>query len=142
MKMAPPHPNLVQSLHHILLRLHHSPYPHVPNPDGCEKRASVAVIIRVRPSYQHQLDASANRDGEEGSHLPTTLDGFFAQSWVQEGDPEILFIKRVGRVGDRWSGHVALPGGKRDPEDENDAVRFGSTLLVTLYLTKLGRSSS
>jgi 8-oxo-dGTP pyrophosphatase MutT (NUDIX family) len=39
---------------------------------------------------------------------------------VQEGDPELLFIKRAGRAGDRWSGHVALPGGKRDPEDEDD----------------------
>lgn len=34
--------------------------------------------------------------------------------------PEILFIKRTARKGDRWSGHVALPGGKRDPEDESD----------------------
>jgi 8-oxo-dGTP pyrophosphatase MutT (NUDIX family) len=23
-------------------------------------------------------------------------------------------------VGDKWNGHVALPGGKRDPEDEDD----------------------
>lgn len=39
---------------------------------------------------------------------------------MQHGDPELLFIKRASRVGDRWTGHVALPGGKRDPEDEND----------------------
>ncbi len=40
--------------------------------------------------------------------------------------PEILFIKRVDRAGDRWSGHMALPGGKRDAEDpslEATAVR-------------------
>lgn len=32
----------------------------------------------------------------------------------------MLFIKRAGRPGDRWSGHTALPGGKRDPEDADD----------------------
>jgi 8-oxo-dGTP pyrophosphatase MutT (NUDIX family) len=41
---------------------------------------------------------------------------------VKHGDPEILFIKRAARVGDKWNGHVALPGGKRDPEDGDDAV--------------------
>lgn len=39
-----------------------------------------------------------------------------SNKWV----PEVLFIKRTSRNGDRWSGHVALPGGKRDPEDESD----------------------
>jgi 8-oxo-dGTP pyrophosphatase MutT (NUDIX family) len=39
---------------------------------------------------------------------------------VQKGDPEVAFIKRAARVGDRWTSHVALPGGKRDPEDEDD----------------------
>jgi 8-oxo-dGTP pyrophosphatase MutT (NUDIX family) len=54
---------------------------------------------------------------------------FFAQPWVQHGEPEVLFIKRATRVGDRWTGHVALPGGKRDPEDEDDkaaAIREAS----------------
>ena len=45
---------------------------------------------------------------------------FFDQPWVQHGDPEVLFIKRASRPGDRWTGHVALPGGKRDPEDVDD----------------------
>lgn len=39
---------------------------------------------------------------------------------MQTGDPEAVFIKRAARVGDRWTSHVALPGGKRDPEDEDD----------------------
>lgn len=39
---------------------------------------------------------------------------------MQKGDPEVVFIKRAARVGDRWTSHVALPGGKRDPEDEDD----------------------
>jgi 8-oxo-dGTP pyrophosphatase MutT (NUDIX family) len=32
---------------------------------------------------------------------------------------ELLFIKRVERETDTWSGQVALPGGRRDPDDES-----------------------
>ncbi len=32
---------------------------------------------------------------------------------------EILLIKRAESERDPWSGHVALPGGRRDPEDAN-----------------------
>ena len=42
------------------------------------------------------------------------------------GDADVLFIERVSRPGDRWSGQMALPGGKRDPGDpdlEATAVR-------------------
>lgn len=39
---------------------------------------------------------------------------------MKHGDPEVVFIKRAAREGDRWTSHVALPGGKRDPEDEDD----------------------
>ena len=44
---------------------------------------------------------------------------------------EALYIKRVHREGDRWSGHVAFPGGHQDKEDGlNDMVRSD----LTLYL--------
>jgi len=32
-------------------------------------------------------------------------------------DLEVLLIKRARREGDPWSGHMALPGGRRDPTD-------------------------
>ena len=32
-------------------------------------------------------------------------------------EPEALFVRRAEVEGDPWSGHVALPGGRRDPED-------------------------
>jgi len=32
-------------------------------------------------------------------------------------DLEALFIRRAQHAGDPWSGHMALPGGRRDPED-------------------------
>jgi 8-oxo-dGTP pyrophosphatase MutT (NUDIX family) len=33
------------------------------------------------------------------------------------GDPEALVVRRAEVEGDPWSGHVALPGGRYDPED-------------------------
>lgn len=34
-----------------------------------------------------------------------------------EGAAEIFFIRRAERAGDPWSGHVAFPGGRREPAD-------------------------
>lgn len=32
-------------------------------------------------------------------------------------EPELLFIRRAEAPDDPWSGHIAFPGGRRDPED-------------------------
>jgi 8-oxo-dGTP pyrophosphatase MutT (NUDIX family) len=34
-----------------------------------------------------------------------------------EDGAEVLLIKRADRIGDPWSGHLAFPGGKREPFD-------------------------
>lgn len=120
-------PGVSHHLPKVLSELHRRPYPHVPNPPGCKRRASVALILRVRPTYEHwprSIDF-----GNPSLSVEERLEGFFSQSWVQHGEPEVLFIKRASRVGDRWTGHVALPGGKRDPDDEDDraaAIREAS----------------
>ena len=118
-------------LKNVLQHLSQHAFPHVPNPEGCEKRASVAVILRIRPAFEPHsnpvLDENLNaRQSPEGRVVSQSdkvwerLEALFSQSWIRHGDPEIMFIKRAGRIGDRWSGHIALPGGKRDPEDAND----------------------
>jgi 8-oxo-dGTP pyrophosphatase MutT (NUDIX family) len=33
--------------------------------------------------------------------------------------PQILLIRRAEHPGDPWSGHMAFPGGREDPEDES-----------------------
>ncbi|NLY95503.1 MAG: CoA pyrophosphatase [Myxococcales bacterium] len=33
------------------------------------------------------------------------------------GEPEVLFIRRAERPGDPWSGHMAFPGGRKEPGD-------------------------
>ena len=109
---------LPHHLHTVLSALCRRPYPHVPNPPGCKKRASVALILRVQPTYEHWPESTII--GKPTLPVEQRLKDFFAQSWVQHGEPEALFIKRASRVGDRWTGHVALPGGKRDPEDKDD----------------------
>lgn len=110
--------NLINALNETLINLHRHPYPEVPNPPGAKRRSSVALILRIRPRYEHwplntqKLDKSIS--------ISQQVDDFFSQDWVKHGDPEVLFIKRATRKGDRWTGHIALPGGKRDPEDEDD----------------------
>jgi 8-oxo-dGTP pyrophosphatase MutT (NUDIX family) len=34
-----------------------------------------------------------------------------------EDSPELLFVKRAEYAGDPWSGHVAFPGGRQEPDD-------------------------
>ncbi|GAB1740414.1 hypothetical protein NU219Hw_g5519t1 [Hortaea werneckii] len=104
-------PTLISQTHTLLQHLSASPYPDLESPETTKRRASVAFIIRIKPSYSHWPTSS------EKIH---DLDTFYAQDWVQHGDPEVLFIKRASRKGDRWTSHVALPGGKRDPEDVDD----------------------
>ena len=38
---------------------------------------------------------------------------------VRDGELHILMIKRAEREGDPWSGHMAFPGGRKDPGDVN-----------------------
>jgi len=33
-------------------------------------------------------------------------------------DPEIVFIERARVLGDPWSGHIAFPGGRWEPDDQ------------------------
>ena len=45
---------------------------------------------------------------------------------AQDGEMELLMIKRAAWAGDPWSGHIALPGGRQEPTDrslEQTAVR-------------------
>ncbi|KAE8396130.1 hypothetical protein BDV23DRAFT_144418 [Aspergillus alliaceus] len=96
--------SLLKSLHDILLDLHEHPYPCVPNLLLCKKCASVALVLRVRPIYNHWPN----------SQHPLSLQD------NTKGDPEALFIKQASRVGDCWTGYIALPGEKRDPEDTDN----------------------
>lgn len=66
------------------------------------KRAAVALVFRL-----------VGIDGEV-----TKRD--LLQGDLDEASAELLYILRTSRAGDKWSGHVAFPGGKREEEDGSD----------------------
>jgi 8-oxo-dGTP pyrophosphatase MutT (NUDIX family) len=62
-----------------------------------------------------------------GTRLDPTTDGpGWAATALVVGDgphgPGVCFIHRAERPGDRWSGQMALPGGRRDPGDPDLAT--------------------
>lgn len=166
------------ALHHALSRLSVTTPRIIPSPPTQPRRASVAIILRVRPHPDdeeylgQQYDAeglplpgsevdrlmgqsglglgagagagaapqqagsssatatataaatpssSALTSSSTATLAPTqqTLSSFFSLPWVQRGVPEILYIKRATRPTDKWSAHVAFPGGRRDETDED-----------------------
>jgi len=62
---------------------------------------------------------------------------------VREGTdgPQVLLIRRAEHPRDPWSGHMAFPGGREDPEDENLlATAIRETLEeLSLDLRRAGR---
>ncbi|KAJ4347849.1 uncharacterized protein N0V89_009219 [Didymosphaeria variabile] len=115
--------DLISHLKSVLLELNAQPYPEVANPPETPNAplspssSAYNRTTRIGPP-QTTNPSSKPRD----LSVKDVIETFFAQDWVKHGDPELLFIKRATRVGDKWNGHVALPGGKRDPEDEDDQV--------------------
>ena len=62
----------------------------------------------------------------------------------ESGSAQALFVRRAEVPGDPWSGHVALPGGREDPEDSDllDTARretFEETALRLDRADVLGR---
>ncbi|MBW0550140.1 hypothetical protein O181_089855 [Austropuccinia psidii MF-1] len=90
------------------------------------KRASVAIIIRILPSNSSPTSSpsspstSSLQQSNKTLDVPSQLHQFFNQPWVKDGRPEIFFIKRAARSHDRWSAHLAFPGGKMEPDDEDE----------------------
>ena len=117
--MSPEQP-IAPHLSRVLQFLNANPSVHVSNPVGCSKRASVALIIRVKPAFQHKAEWNPERLNSSSTSFNECIDGFFDQDWVQKGEPEVLFNKRASRSGDRWTSHVAFPGGGREPQDPED----------------------
>lgn len=130
--------SLLAHLQHGLLRIATISPRVLASPPTQPKRASVALIVRIRPAKEDEAWLRAAwRQGharEEDAHLfPSTaqqdangtmttearLRQFFALPWVQRGTPEVLYIKRAVRQNDNWSSHVAFPGGRRDEDDES-----------------------
>lgn len=83
------------------------------------------------PTLPEVVDAVRAHDPDVVEERPTSGDGWSAATALVLADlgggaADVLFIERASRPGDRWSGQMALPGGKREPGDpdlEATAVR-------------------
>lgn len=66
-------------------------------------------LIRKRLAIHQLLRNQPVRNGPQGAVAAILR--------PQDNDTEILLIKRAERLGDPWSGHMALPGGHMEPQD-------------------------
>ena len=62
-------------------------------------------------------DRPADRIPETDCQVRAAVTLILRPSAGEGGEPEALFVRRAEVAGDPWSGHVALPGGRRDPDD-------------------------
>jgi 8-oxo-dGTP pyrophosphatase MutT (NUDIX family) len=70
----------------------------------------VVNIARVRETLAGSLPSSPDPEGPYAAAVATILRD-------APGGLEVLFIRRAERDGDPWSGHMAFPGGRREPHD-------------------------
>ena len=117
-----PKNNFNLCLKHALERIHQEECPQIQNHPNCKKRASVAVVLRYHPVFPQQAMYDSGKLSSSVQTFHQSLDSFFSQTSVQQGNPEVLFIKRAARIGDRWTSHIALPGGKKEPGDSSDRM--------------------
>lgn len=74
------------------------------------------------PRFWTLKEALANYAGDPDDPEPRPGESLQAAvSLVLRGrdELELLLIKRAQHEGDPWSGHMALPGGRREPDDES-----------------------
>jgi 8-oxo-dGTP pyrophosphatase MutT (NUDIX family) len=75
-------------------------------------RITLALIARLSALRERLSPASSPADDD-----PALV--WAAVAAIVAPDPDaILLIQRAERKGDPWSGHIALPGGRREPGDQ------------------------
>ncbi|MBX3232799.1 MAG: CoA pyrophosphatase [Labilithrix sp.] len=72
-----------------------------------------AVLARlIGASVERGID-----HGIETSEEPRAAVAAILRELPGQQGAELFFIRRAEQTGDPWSGHVAFPGGRRDPDD-------------------------
>jgi 8-oxo-dGTP pyrophosphatase MutT (NUDIX family) len=88
---------------------------------GLRPAGAAAAEAAADPTRTDRLTRLAERLAKR--HITTTDDRsliWAAVAVIITPDPDsILLIRRADRAGDPWSGHMALPGGRSEPGDED-----------------------
>ncbi|KAK1926197.1 hypothetical protein DB88DRAFT_481029 [Papiliotrema laurentii] len=127
-------PTPAESIHALLTSLRLTPPRLIQSPPTQPRRASVALIIRMKPSPELAFQGRVP-EGWTGEVIPEedfgigyTIEDFFALPWVNHPGtvPELLFIRRSpshspnsNSGAHRWSSHIAFPGGRHEATDES-----------------------
>jgi 8-oxo-dGTP pyrophosphatase MutT (NUDIX family) len=77
--------------------------------------------VRALDVLAHIERALAPVDTVSAASTPNVRDAAVAAIFrIASGEAlELLMIERASYVGDPWSGHIAFPGGRREPHDAN-----------------------
>lgn len=71
-------------------------------------------LSRLRSKLASATPEVSSREGKRAAVAMIVREG--------QSDSEILFIRRAESPLDPWSGHMAFPGGRADPEDGGDLL--------------------
>src|SRR5262245_1701845 len=88
---------------------------------------SNSISCKPSSSTMERIDLALVRRALEGRaadsalHLDTPLRQAAVAAILRDKPhgTEVLLIRRAARDGDPWSGHMAFPGGQREPEDRD-----------------------
>jgi 8-oxo-dGTP pyrophosphatase MutT (NUDIX family) len=80
--------------------------------------------LAAHPLVVRLMRSLAERPGRTVEAAPPTRRAaiLLALRAREDGEPELLMIKRADAEGDPWSGHIACPGGRMEPGDRDLAV--------------------
>jgi 8-oxo-dGTP pyrophosphatase MutT (NUDIX family) len=83
-----------------------------PTPTDLDNLAAQPLVVRLLQSLAERpgRPVEMGRDVRRAAIL-------LALRAREDGEPELLMIKRADAEGDPWSGHIALPGGRWEPAD-------------------------
>lgn len=70
-------------------------------------------------SLQHVQQRLSDHEPRRLTDLPNLRRAAVASVLRFEPEPEVLLIRRSVQRGDPWSGHMAFPGGRSEPGDED-----------------------
>ncbi len=81
------------------------------------------AAVRGHPTLARLATSLIERPGIDdvprpGERLPRRAAVALILRLGDAGTLELLFVKRAEYPGDPWSGHIAFPGGRQEPEDE------------------------